>query len=152
MVAQAADKVVARANAVKILKKLPVFKGLLEEEYFKVLGMCSSGVLRKEEILFNQGDDGNSMFIMLSGEINIIVDGIGVVHVMKPGEVLGEIGLVCKTQRTATAMALKDSVYLQLYSEILHEVIKKYPRIGYVIMRNIARILAERLRDQNKAK
>lgn len=146
------EKVVARARAVQILRKMPVFDGLLEDEYFKVLGMCNSAAIRAGETLFKQGDEGKSMFILLSGEIKIEVEGVGTVHTMKAGEILGEISLVKRVKRTATAVASADSVLLQLYNEILHEVVQKFPRIGYIIMKNVAKILAERIVAQNQAK
>jgi len=145
-----AEKVVARSKAVQTLKKLPVFKGLLEDEYFKVLSMCSSTNALEGETLFKQGDDGSSMFILLAGEVEINVEGKGTVHVMKAGEILGEIGLVCSVKRTAGAVARTNAVLLQLYGKIFHEVVKKYPRLGYVIMHNIAEILAARLAGKNK--
>ena len=143
-------KLAARAKAVKILKKIPVFNGLQDLEYQRVLAMCSSTAVKEGETLFSQGDDGNSMFILLSGEIDIIVEGVGVVHTMKTGEILGEIGLVKKVPRTASAVIKQNCVLLQLYSETLHEVVKKHPRIGYIIMRNVAQILADRLSQSNK--
>jgi CRP-like cAMP-binding protein len=149
MVDGVTEKVIARAKAVKILKKIPVFNGLLEDEYFRVLSMCSSKAIKKGEVIFNEGDDGDSTYILLSGGIDIIVEGKGIVHSMQGGEILGEIGLVTKSSRTASAVANTDSVMLQLYAEILHEVVKKRPRIGYIIMLNIAKILADRLKATN---
>lgn len=146
------EKVVARARAVQILRKITVLDGLLEDEYFKVLSMCNSAAIRAGETLFNQGDEGKSMYILLSGEIKINIEGVGTVHTMKAGEILGEISLVKRVKRTATAVASEDSVLLQLYNEILHEVVQKFPRIGYIIMKNVARILAERIVAQNQAK
>ncbi len=146
---RASEKLVARAKAVQILKKLPVFKGLLEDEYFKVLSMCSSKSAPKGEVLFKQGDYGASMFILLCGEIDVYVAGVGTVHVMKAGDIVGEISLVRRTPRSASAVAREDCVLLQLYAEILHDVVAKYPRIGYIIMRNVASILAERLVQNN---
>ena len=143
-------KIAARAKAVRILKKIPVLQGLLDDEYKLVLAMCSSTAARKGDVLFKQGDDGSSMYILLSGEIDINVEGVGTVHVMKAGEILGEIGLVKKVPRTASAKISQDSVLLQLYSEILHDMVKKYPRLGYIIMRNVAKILAARLSETNK--
>jgi CRP-like cAMP-binding protein len=144
------SKLAARAKAVKILKKIPVFQGLKDEEYHRVMAMCSSTVAKEGDELFKQGDEGNSMYILLSGEIDINVTDVGTVHVMKSGEILGEIGLVKEVPRTAGAVAKTNCVMLQLYAEILHEVVKKYPQIGYIIMRNVARILADRLSESNK--
>jgi len=149
-VSSVTGKVAARAKAVKILKKIPVLEGLKDDEYAQVLAMCSSTALKKGKVLFKQGDEGNSMFILLNGEIDIKVKGVGTVHIMKAGEILGEIGLVKNTPRTASAVIKEDSVLLQLYAEILHEVVKKQPRVGYIIMHNVARILADRLSQTNK--
>ncbi len=149
MSARVTERVIARAKAVQILKKIPALDGLLEDEYFKVLAMCSSTEYAEGETLFEQGDEGSSLYILLSGEMEINIKGKGRVHIMKPGEIIGEMALVAKITRSATAVARKDCVMLQLYSEILHEVVKKYPRIGYIIMRNVARILAERVIEQN---
>ncbi|MDH5377954.1 MAG: hypothetical protein OEX00_06515, partial [Gammaproteobacteria bacterium] len=73
MAAKPSERIVVRSKAVQILKKLDVFTGLAEDEYFKVLGMCSSTEARQGETLFKQGDDGASMFILLTGEIQINV-------------------------------------------------------------------------------
>lgn len=146
------EKMLARARAVKILKKLPVFDGLVDEEYMKVLNMCSSTSANAGTTLFNQGDDGSSMYIILSGEVDIVVKGVGVVHTMTGGDILGEIGLVKSVERTASAIVKSDCIFLHMFANVLHDVLKKYPRIGYVMMRNIARILASRLVDKNEAR
>lgn len=150
MSGRVSEKIIARAKAVQILKKIPCFNGLLEDEYFKVLGMCTSASAKEGDVLFKQGDPGNSMYILLAGEMKIKVDAVGVVHTMHAGEVVGEISLVKKVKRTASVFASQDCVLLNLYAEIFHDVVKKQPRIGYVIMRNVARILADRLVQNNK--
>ncbi len=145
-------RLVARARAVPILKKLCLFQGLLEDELLKVLGMCKATQLKAGETLFEQGDAGTSLYILLAGRMEIIVAGKGVVHVMEPGEVVGEIGLVCsRFRRTAAARALEDCVLLHLYAEIFHDTVKHHPRLGYVIMRNVARTLAQRLVEKNQS-
>ena len=140
----------AKAKAIEILKKIPVFQGLADEEYLRVMAMCTSISIKENCKIFDQGDDGDSLYILLSGEVDINVEGVGSVHVMRAGEILGEIGLVKKVSRTASATTKSACIMLQLYSETLHNVVKKYPRIGYVIMRNVARILANRLSESNK--
>jgi len=144
------QKKLAQARAVQILAKLPVFLGLVQEEYYKVLRMCSSKSLLAGETVFNQGDDASSLFILLAGEIDINIEGKGTVHVMLAGEIMGEIGLVCKTTRSATAVTRNEVVMLELQAETLHEMVQKNPHIGYVIMRNIAGILGNRVLSHNQ--
>ncbi len=145
-------RLIARAKAVKILKKIPLFQGLIEAEYHTVLAMSRSIIINKGDTLFRQGDDGDGMFVLLSGEVEIIIEDIGSIHVMQAGEVVGEIGLIKRVPRTASAIVIADCVLLRFRSGILHEVVKKQPRIGYIIMRNVARILADRLSQSNSGK
>ena len=144
------QKVLARAKAVPILRKLPVFEGLQEAELLKLMSACSSKAVEKGDEIFKQGEDGSSMYILLAGMVDIVVEGVGVVHIMKPGEILGEMGLVCKITRTASAVAKEKSVLLHLYADILHELVKKNPNIGYIMMKNIAGILAQRIIGSNQ--
>ncbi len=144
------SKLSARAKAVQILQKMPVFHGLSEEEYRIVIRMCHSQQIKENERIFSQGDDGDSLYILLSGEIDIQVANIGSVHVMKSGEILGEVGLVKRVPRTASAVAKTRCVLLQIFAEEMHKVLRRHSSMGYLVMRNVARILADRLSDSNK--
>jgi len=138
-----------KKQAVHHLKKLRVFEGLQDFEHEKILELCKTLFFRPGETLFKQGDDGDSLFVLLSGEVEIVVKGKGVVHVMKGNEVLGEMGLVCNAPRSASAVAKKSTMILQLKAKPLHALMKLNTRIGYVTMKNIAVILAERLNAKN---
>jgi CRP-like cAMP-binding protein len=140
----------SRTQAVAVLRKLPVFTGLVDTEYSRIFGVCKSTFIHPDDVLFREGDNGSSLYILLSGEIEISIEGRGVVHVMKAGEVLGEIGLVCRHDRTGSAIARKHCMLLELDAETLHNLLGRNPRIGYVIMKNIATTLAERLTEENK--
>lgn len=136
-------------QAIQNLKKLRVFEGLQDWEYEKIYGLCKAKFFHSGENIFNQGDEENSLYVLLSGEVEIVVDGVGVVHVISGNEVLGEMGLVCDAPRSASAVSKKPTMILRLESKELHELMRLNTRIGYVVMRNIAMALAERLNAQN---
>ena len=95
-----------------------------------------------------EGDKGKDMFIVCSGKI-IIWRGDGKTRVelatLLEGDSLGEMGLVCDGKRRAGAQAVEETVALR----ISYEGLLKAPTIAFLLFRNIARALAERLTVAN---
>lgn len=139
-----------RNNAVEVLKKLPAFQDLLPAEYLKIISHCKSVIFKKDEVLFSEGDVGSSLYVLLSGEISIMMSGRGIVHMLSPGEILGEMSIVRHLPRAASAIATAESILLKLEGEAMDELFTNNPRIGFIVMRNIARTLADRLFVENR--
>ena len=64
------------------------------------------------EIIFKEGSSGDWIYVIESGAVEISKK-IGrekvVMVVLKPGEIIGELGFITKTPRTATATAIGDT-------------------------------------------
>lgn len=95
--------------------------------------------LKKGEQLFDQGDDGDALFAVASGTLEVSVtseDGRKLVlDVMRPGALLGEIALFDPGVRTAAVSALEPSVLLRLKNADLINEIKKTPELGIDLLR-----------------
>ncbi len=141
---------VSHAHVVKILKKIPLFSGLDEAEYEAVVSVCRVRQLDSDELVFSEGDAGTELFVLLAGEVQISAAAAGPLHVLHPGEVLGEIAVVNRCRRTATATARGETALLAIGWDGLDALVGRAPRASYVIMRNIASTLADRLTRANK--
>lgn len=64
-----------------------------------------SKVLKKDDVLVRQGDEGNEMFVLLDGMLDVVVDGEKVAE-LGPGAVIGERSILEGGTRTATLVAL----------------------------------------------
>jgi CRP/FNR family transcriptional regulator, cyclic AMP receptor protein len=144
------DAIFSTEKAMAILQKLPTFTGLFDEEFGTLLDVCQVHKLKDKTVVFREGDPSNSMYITLSGKIIINVKAVGVVHVMQTGEILGEMGVITKQGRSATAIASGPIVLLEIKKSDFNLILGKQPRVSFVIMRNIAKILAERLMKQQE--
>ncbi len=138
------EKDVIKSKAINTLKKIPLFHGLQGDEYREVLAVCRVCRFVKDEVVFEQGDPSYQMYVILSG--SVMVRGKNDRAVMlQPGEILGEIGLVCNVKRTASVIADEDVILLEINKDDFDLMQGRFPHISAVVMRSIATTLAQRL-------
>jgi CRP/FNR family cyclic AMP-dependent transcriptional regulator len=98
------------------------------------------------------------LFIIVDGRVEVLIEyrdarsGIGRnkrVAILKAGEVFGEIGLLEGRRRSAQIKAYSKLTVLRLGRKQLFDHLAKNPQVGYLIMRNVASILSDRLVDLN---
>lgn len=69
--------------------------------------------LRAGDDLFHQGDDGDALYVVASGRLEVLVDD-AVVRAQAAGEVVGELAVLRSRPRSATVRAVRDTVLLAL--------------------------------------
>lgn len=111
----------------------------------------AQGIYQPHEYLFEEGDMGDEMYIIRSGEIEIsIKEGAKdvVVATLGPGSVLGELSLFDNEPRSASAKATKTTQVVTINRTILEATYKKIP--PWLV--SIINILVSRLRDTTHKK
>lgn len=135
-----------------ILKGLKLFGELSKEELKKLSTICEEKNFRKGEVIFSKNDPANELYILIQGEceVKIAVGGETehyTIYRLKSGQIFGEIGFIEQSKkRTATIKCSKDSKTLILKRKDFDKLVIKNPRIGLVILKNLSKMLAERLR------
>jgi CRP-like cAMP-binding protein len=106
---------------------------------------------RKGEIVFNEGEPGDSLYIVLSGKLKVgrrAGDGRqNLIAVMGPSDMVGELSLFDPGPRTATATAVVDTRLARLRKQALRPWLTNRPEIAEQLLR----VLARRLRRTNDA-
>lgn len=95
-------------------------------------------------VIFNERQQGNLMYVVLTGEIEIRVNN-ELLDLVKPGEVFGEMALVDSKRRSATAIARQSSRLTALDEKKFLAMVRQEPHFAIDVMR----ILARRLRKMN---
>ena len=72
------------------------------------------------ECIINQGEKGNTAFLIISGSLNVEIDK-KVVGGMSPGEIFGELSLILGEERKATIRAISGTELLEIDSLFLEE-------------------------------
>jgi CRP-like cAMP-binding protein len=135
----------ARNKAINILSKIPLFAGLQSEDYQQLLGICKIGHYRVGDVVFRERDPSLAMYVQLSGETELESTDNGIVFRMGPGDLFGEIGVISQSNRTATAIVSDDAMLLELDKDKFDFLQGKNPLLLAKILRNVAKVLAERL-------
>lgn len=109
-----------------------------------------SGELGKEykngEIIIKQGDTGNCMYVIQSGQVEVLrtKDGKEVqLAIRKDGDFFGELALFSREVRSATIQALGDVRVLTVDRKNLLNSIQKDPSLAFRIIET----LSKRIRD-----
>ncbi len=112
-------------------------------------------VLAGGEWLFRQGDDGDSLFLLARGRLQVWIEGDNgaagkpvLVAEVGPGETVGEISLLTGGPRSASLRAVRDSLLLRMDAAAFDRLGRERPQI----VRQVAGGIASRLRDRSLGK
>jgi predicted RND superfamily exporter protein len=107
------------------------------------------------ERLIEQGTMGSSMFLVVSGRLEVVrrdAGGERLIATLGPGEVFGEIGFVRATHRTADVVARGPVSVLRFDHERLEKDLVFFPHIMAKLNFNISGILGQRLAELVEAR
>jgi len=102
--------------------------------------------------LFREGDPGDGLFLVISGEINVTKRAPGGEHLLarlSPGGVLGEMSLVTADPRSATGRATVDSRVLRMPADRFRALLAADSVAAHKVVTAIAEVLARRLAAMN---
>jgi len=138
----------------EILAESPLFDNLLNSELTMLADLFSLRTYKLGEIVFHQGDVGDSMYVIAEGSVEVVgknaAGGEQILAVLSAPQFFGEMSLIDKEYRSATIRAKSDASLLQLSNENLHTFAKNY-RNGFTwVVVNIARVVSSRLRETNR--
>lgn len=134
---------------VELLKGVPIFSKM-EPAKLKLLAFTSERMNFAEgQEVCRQGDPGDTMFVILSGVADVLIDSprgqIGVAQLKKNG-FFGEIAVLCDVPRTATVKAREPLSTLKITKDMFYRLVAEFPHLAIEVMR----VLAHRLEDTNR--
>jgi len=139
----------------KKLIQIPFFKKYENDESIisNIVKICNVRYFKKGSTIINEGEQGDELFIILEGEIDIIKKTmqnekyvVTTLNANVGGLYVGELALIDNDKRSATVEAKTDCECLVLNRENFIKFGDKYPEIGLNITRFIATQLSQKLR------
>ena len=118
-----------------------LFAGLSDDD-LEAIGRVGSPVTFSEgAVVFASGDEGDAMYVITDGEAKVNVGGR--FHVMKVGEVFGEMALLAPGKRMATVEAGTALSALRIPAEAFQDFLLDHPRAALSIMKQLVVRLRE---------
>jgi len=102
----------------KLLKNTDFFQGISEKSLRVLAAICIPKKVQKRELIFLEGQEGRSMFILAQGAVQLYKTAIDgreiVIKTVKAGEIFGEVVLFEETEYPVSAVALQNCLLLGL--------------------------------------
>jgi CRP/FNR family transcriptional regulator len=138
----------------KSLQTASLFKALSEKDTHLATQGIEEIELSAGDVLFHQGDAGDSMFFVVSGQLEVRLRVPGaedrVVSVVGPNSIIGEMSLLLDEPRAATVIALGQTQLWQVGREKFQEALSWNERWANQFLFYMAQVLARRLGTMNR--
>jgi CRP/FNR family cyclic AMP-dependent transcriptional regulator len=131
-------------QAVQVLQEMPLFRNVDQKQLRVVAMMGESLTYRAGERLFEKGDEGDAAFIIIRGDVDVLVPTNGgelSVAVLGKGEIFGELAVICDQTRSSAIAARTELETLRLDRNVVLNLMREFPDISV----EMVRILGDRL-------
>ncbi len=119
---------------IESLKNIPIFSSLSEKHLEELSDITLEKTYRKNQVIFDQGDPGNSLIVIKSGLVKIsLVDSNNhefIVKTFSVNDFFGEMSLLDGGSRSATATAVEDTHALIIFRNNFISLIQKTPSMA----------------------
>jgi HEAT repeat protein len=128
-------------------RRVPLFAGLSPADLKQVAGLASEHYFPDGETIAYYGEPGEEMFIIVSGEVRVMMTKEGgteyEVARRKPGECVGEMAIINQEPRMASLAAAGDLRVLCIDRKQFEGLLRERPETGLAVMR----VLCARLKE-----
>jgi CRP-like cAMP-binding protein len=143
------------AENIDVIKDSNYFDGLSNNQLAQIAALATTKRFSRGQDLILEADQGEQVFFITEGRVDISVSLIGTaekesIATIGTGEMVGEMILLGKKRRSANVTAKDNVSVLVWHGEDLNKLFQKDSGIGFVVMRNVARHMAERLISANQ--
>ena len=133
----------------------PFFQSLEKEELATISDHIDFIEVEAGATLFKEGDEGDCVYFLVDGEIEVIKETAGgsrlgdskvVIATLTRGSTIGELSMIDNTPRSATVQTHSKSTLVRLTIDGFELVLEQYPRIGIKILKGLTQLLSRNLR------
>lgn len=136
----------SRQRKVETLKMIPLFKYLTQKELDRVIEVTSHEEFVPETVLFQEGDEGDSLFVVLSGQVEIRKGDV-VLASLSTGLHFGEMSLIDKVPRSAQARTITKVETLRFTRDRFFDLLRNDSTLAVKLLWSFVRTLSARLRS-----
>ncbi|MFL5667890.1 MAG: cyclic nucleotide-binding domain-containing protein, partial [Chloroflexota bacterium] len=129
------------------LRKVTLFAQLPPQDLQPIASAAEEHVFSAGDVLAERGDPGDTMYVVVDGEVRVVGGGEQELAIRGPGDVIGEMAVISSHPRVASLMANSDVRVLELRRPAFEAILRERPETALAVMR----MLCERVAALNAA-
>lgn len=137
-----------------VLSQVYLFRELTPGEMERLLSISKEKKVKKNEVIFREGDIGDAFYLIVTGGIRIstFVPGVGeeALTILREGEYFGEMALIDDAPRSASAIANDDTMLLYIGKDDFRNLLERQTDIAYKLLWIFTKTLSARLRKTDE--
>ena len=130
---------------ISFLHQTPLFDKLDQEELQQIFPIIEEVNCKADEIIFNEGDQGDAWYIVYRGTVDVLKDDRKIA-VIGEKECFGEMAILEDLPRSATVVASQKAILLRIGKEVFQQLINENNLVAYKLAYEMAQLLASRQR------
>jgi AAA family ATP:ADP antiporter len=147
---QEEETVLSTIERIIFLKQVPLFGRMTVDQLKALAGICEEELFEEDTCIFEQGDPGGTLYVVVSGRVGIEREAkrrgsVTRLATIESHSYFGDMSLFDQGPRSATAVALQDTLTLRLRREPLLALTHQYPGLS----QELINVLSQRLRQAN---
>jgi CRP-like cAMP-binding protein len=136
-----------------LLRNVAIFKDLDDSELGEVAEKCKEEKYESGAYIFREGEAGNRLYLIVSGEVRISRDvpgsGEEALAVLKPGALFGEMSVFDRSERSTHAISNGGCTLLTITRPDFEMMLDFNREMAYKVLWACVRLLSGRLRQTN---
>jgi len=137
-------------NYPELIPTFPLFKGFTANGAKRILDAGTVKQHQAGSVLLKEGDTAEFVLLVLSGKLEVFVERDGqhlVLTEAEPGDILGELAVLCGISRSASVKAKNNAAVLEWSDEAFRTLLLRDPSLSQRIFREALRTLVEKERS-----
>jgi Cyclic nucleotide-binding domain/HEAT repeats len=124
------------------LRKVPLFEALPPQELEPIAAAAEEEVFSEGELLAVRGEPGDTLYVIVDGQVQVLGAGEQELAVRGPGDFIGEMAVISSKPRAASLLATSDVRVLELHKPAFEAILRERPETALAMMRILCDLLA----------
>jgi CRP/FNR family transcriptional regulator, cyclic AMP receptor protein len=133
------------------LRRIKSLALLNDEQLAAFLDYVDVVSCERSATLFREGQSGDSMFLILDGQMRVFIKKkngeVVLLRLLESGDAFGEVALLNQAPRSANVEAVRDSVLIKISATKLQKLVADQPAVAAQFLYHQARALGRQLTD-----
>jgi len=141
-------KTISILERILLLREIPIFADLSPEDLKRVAEIAREEWYPQNTDIFHQGDEGNMMFVIVEGRLQVVRNMDGKVQILAErgsGDFVGEMAIIESAPRSATLHTQTEVRVLAIDDETFKGILRERPEVSFAVLRSVSRRLREKV-------